>query len=83
MTTLAGKVALVTGGSGSIGGAIAERLATSGTPFTLFATQYLQLASLRHLSLRECGGHARALAVDASGPASRLRSAARAVTSEW
>lgn len=77
MTTsqpLTGKVALVTGGSRSIGAAIARRLATDGAKVALTYSASPQKAAAVVAEIEQAGGRALAIAADAGDPAA-VRSA--------
>jgi 3-oxoacyl-[acyl-carrier protein] reductase len=67
---LTGKVALVTGGSGDIGGAIARRLGAEGAyvVVTYVAAEELAAATVR--DIETAGGHASAQQLDQRSPAS-------------
>lgn len=79
---LAGKVALVTGGSRSIGAAIATRLAADGASVAI--TYYNSADQARHVvqSIEAAGGRALALAADAGDPAA-MRAAVSATFSAF
>ena len=64
--TLAGKVALVTGGSRSLGAAIAKRLAHDGAAVALTYTSSPQKAGEVVLAIEAAGGKALALAADSA-----------------
>ena len=61
---MTGKRALVTGGSGDIGGAICQALAVTGMEVVVHAHGNLARAEAVAASIRECGGRAQALAFD-------------------
>jgi 3-oxoacyl-[acyl-carrier protein] reductase len=71
---LAGKVALVTGGSRSIGAAIARRLATDGAKVAITYSASPQKAAVVVAEIQQVGGQALAIAADAGDPAA-VRSA--------
>lgn len=71
---LAGKVALVTGGSRSIGAAIAKRLAADGAKVALTYSASPHKAAAVVAEIEQAGGQALAIAADAGDPAS-VRSA--------
>ena len=58
------KRALVTGGSGDIGGAIASRLASAGLHVVVHANRNLQRAEQVVAAIRDAGGSAEAVAFD-------------------
>ena len=60
--------ALVTGGSGDIGGAICQALAAIGMEVIVHAHGNLARAEAVVASIRERGGRAQALAFDPNGP---------------
>ncbi|WP_375512876.1 3-oxoacyl-ACP reductase family protein [uncultured Nostoc sp.] len=64
--TLAGKVALVTGGSRGLGAAIAKRLAQDGAAVALTYTSSPQKADEVVLAIEAAGGKALALAADSA-----------------
>src|SRR5437870_8155564 len=64
--TLAGKVALVTGGSRSIGAAIAKRLATDGAAVALTYSASADKANEVVRSIEAAGGKALAIKADAA-----------------
>lgn len=64
MNTLAGKRALVTGASGGLGRAIAERLARDGAHVIVHAYTRLELAESIAAEIRGAGGSAEACAFD-------------------
>jgi len=65
---LAGKVALVTGGSRSIGAAIVRRLAADGAKVALTYSASPQKAAAVVAEIEQTGGHAMAIAADAGDP---------------
>ncbi|KAA0253855.1 MAG: 3-oxoacyl-[acyl-carrier-protein] reductase [Acidobacteria bacterium] len=67
--SLAGKVALVTGGSQGIGEAICRKLAAAGAHVLVAARTAAKAGEVAE-SLRQAGGSAEALALDVSDPAS-------------
>lgn len=69
-TTLAGKRALVTGASGGLGRAIAERLARAGAHVIVHANTRLDAAESTAAALREAGASAEACAFDVTDRAS-------------
>ena len=72
MKTNLQKRALVTGGSGDLGGAICRRLATDGLPVIVHANANLARAEAVVAALRAAGGSAEAVAFDvADGEATR------------
>ena len=71
---LAGKVALVTGGSRSIGAAIARRLAADGAKVALTYSASPDKAAAVVAEIMQAGGQALAIAADAGDPAA-VRSA--------
>ncbi|MEH2122463.1 SDR family NAD(P)-dependent oxidoreductase [Nostoc sp.] len=64
--TLAGKVALVTGGSRSLGAAIAKRLAHDGAAVALTYTSSPQKADEVVLAIEAAGGKALAIRADSA-----------------
>ena len=68
MTTLAGKVALVTGGSGSIGGAIAERLAREGLIVVISYVGFEEGADAALDAVREAGSDGMIVQLDQRDP---------------
>jgi 3-oxoacyl-[acyl-carrier protein] reductase len=70
MTPLAGKRALVTGASGGLGGAIAERLARDGAHVVVHANSRLEVAESVVERIRTSGGSAEACAFDLTDAAS-------------
>jgi NAD(P)-dependent dehydrogenase (short-subunit alcohol dehydrogenase family) len=69
MSTLNGKVALVTGGSRGIGAAIAKRLAVDGAKVVLTYVNGAEAAAKVVKAIEVAGGTALALRADASAPA--------------
>src|SRR6201995_708045 len=65
---LSGKVALVTGGSRSIGAAIAKRLATDGASVAITYTKGADAAASVIKEIERAGGKAIAIQADASDP---------------
>lgn len=74
LKTLAGKVALVTGGSRSLGAAIAKRLAGSGAAVALTYSSSPEKANTVVRTIEESGGRALAIKADA-GSAEQARTA--------
>jgi len=68
MSALAGKVAVVTGGSRGIGRAVAERLARDGAAVVLTYLQREELALQVVAGIEAVGGRAAAIAVDLTRP---------------
>ncbi len=64
MTPLAGKRALVTGASGGLGGAVAERLARDGAHVIVHANTRIDVAEAVAERIRAAGGSAEACAFD-------------------
>jgi 3-oxoacyl-[acyl-carrier protein] reductase len=64
--------ALVTGGSGGIGAAIARKLAAAGCDVLVHANRNLDRAEAVAAEIRVAGGHARALAFDVTDAAATL-----------
>ncbi len=77
--TLAGKVALVTGGSRSIGAAIAKRLAADGAAVALTFSASPDKADAVVRAIQEKGGKAIALKADAGNAAEVKEAVARTV----
>jgi len=67
--SLEGKVALVTGGSGGIGQAIAEALAASGARVAISYSRHPEPAKATVQQIEQAGGKALALLADVSEPA--------------
>ena len=65
---LSGQIAMVTGGSGGIGRAIARALAAAGAKVAVMARSPGNLAETVAL-IKEAGGHAIAIAADVTDPA--------------
>ncbi|CAG9170396.1 Cyclic-di-GMP-binding biofilm dispersal mediator protein [Cupriavidus laharis] len=76
---LAGKIALVTGGSRSIGAAIARRLAADGAAVALTYSASADKAATVVREIEAAGGHAIALAADAGDAAAVRRAVAATV----
>lgn len=76
---LAGKSALVTGGSRSIGAAIAERLAADGASVALTYSASPERAAQVVDKIRAAGGRALAIEADAGDPEAVRRAVARTV----
>ena len=70
MNALKGKVALVTGGSGSIGGAIAERLAHEGAVVVISYVGFEEGANKTLDAVREAGADGMTLVLDQRDPTS-------------
>ncbi|HET7784917.1 MAG TPA: SDR family NAD(P)-dependent oxidoreductase [Myxococcales bacterium] len=66
MNALAGRVALVTGASGGIGGALARRLATAGVRLALGYAGHREAAEALAVEIRRAGGEAIASGADLS-----------------
>ena len=79
-TTLAGRVAVVTGASTGIGAATATRLAASGAKVAVLARRADRLEKLVN-EIEQAGGTALAIAVDVTD-AEAVRAAAERVASE-
>ncbi|HET9148895.1 MAG TPA: SDR family NAD(P)-dependent oxidoreductase, partial [Alphaproteobacteria bacterium] len=77
---LARRVALVTGGGGEIGGAIAKRFASEGAKVTI-ADINADAAERTAAAIRAAGGEAVAQATDVSKPEEAKRAIAKAVSS--
>ncbi len=73
---LAGRVALITGGGGEIGRAIAERFAREGAEVAI-ADLYLEQAKTAAATIREAGGTAIAIETDVADPNSAATAVAR------
>ncbi|APO79014.1 short-chain dehydrogenase/reductase SDR family domain-containing protein (plasmid) [Rhizobium etli 8C-3] len=65
---LSGKTALVTGGSRSIGAAIAKRLAAAGAAVAITYNQSPEKAAAVVTDIEKAGGHAIAIKADAGDP---------------
>ncbi|WP_354674641.1 SDR family oxidoreductase [Cupriavidus alkaliphilus] len=76
---LAGKIALVTGGSRSIGAAIARRLAADGAAVALTYSASPDKAATVVREIEAAGGRAIAIAADAGDPAAVRRAVAATV----
>src|SRR5512145_2459554 len=76
---LAGKVALVTGGSRSIGAAIARRLAADGAAVALTYSASPDKAAAVVRGIEAAGGRALAIAADAGDPAAVRAAVVRTV----
>jgi 3-oxoacyl-[acyl-carrier protein] reductase len=81
MSALAGKRALVTGASGGIGRAIAERLARDGAHVVVHAHRRLDAAEAIAAALRASGGSAEACAFDLTDRAATHAACERLVQS--
>ncbi|MBX3501164.1 MAG: 3-oxoacyl-ACP reductase FabG [Alphaproteobacteria bacterium] len=79
LATLAGKVALVTGGSRSIGAAIARRLAADGAAVALTYSASPDKAAAVVAEIEATGGRAFAIRADAGDPAAVRAAVARTV----
>ncbi|GAA3105215.1 SDR family NAD(P)-dependent oxidoreductase [Nonomuraea salmonea] len=79
---LAGKVVLVTGGSGSIGAAMAEAFAAEGAHVALTFRDNAQRAEELARVIGERGGRAMVVKYDLADPAA-IRSCVSAVLDEW
>jgi NAD(P)-dependent dehydrogenase (short-subunit alcohol dehydrogenase family) len=75
---LAGRVALISGGGGEIGGAIARLFAAEGAEVAV-ADLDPDKSEMVARAILECGGHARAFAVDVADEASTKAAVARSV----
>ena len=82
MNVLKGKVALVTGGSGSIGGAIAERLALEGATVVVSYVGFEEGAERTLDAVRKAGADGMTLALDQRDPES-IESAIRQVVDQY
>ncbi len=78
---LAGKVALVTGGSRGIGRAIVERFAGDGADVVFFYRGNADAAREVVAAVRAAGGHAEAMQVDVADPAAAARAVEQVVES--
>jgi NAD(P)-dependent dehydrogenase (short-subunit alcohol dehydrogenase family) len=78
---LSGKVAVVTGGTGVLGGAIATGLARAGAKVGVIGRRKMQGAAVVEV-IRELGGNAEALVADVLDPAS-LRKARDTLEQTW
>ena len=65
--SLENKLALVTGASGSIGSAVAKRLAGEGASVLVHYSASRESAEAVVRAIRQAGGNAEALAADLSG----------------
>ena len=79
MTKLAGKVALVTGGSRGIGAAIAKRLAHEGATVVLTYNSSATQADAVVTEIEQAGGKSLAIAADNADPAAIQAAVARTV----
>ena len=79
MTKLAGKVALVTGGSRGIGAAIAKRLAHEGANVVLTYNSSATQADAVVTEIEQAGGKSLAIAADNADPAAIQAAVARTV----
>jgi NAD(P)-dependent dehydrogenase (short-subunit alcohol dehydrogenase family) len=79
MTSLQGKVAIVTGGSREIGAAMAEALAGAGAAVVIAHHAEPELAEVAVARIREAGGQAITEVADLSSVAENQRLVARAV----
>ena len=79
MTELAGKVALVTGGSRGIGAAIARQLADDGAAVALTYARAAQHAAAVAQSIEDKGGRAIVVQADQADPAAAARAVERTV----
>ena len=79
MTSLKGKVAIITGGSREIGAAMAEALAEAGSAVIIAYQEASALAEAVVSRIRESGGQAQALQADLSNVADNQRLIAQTV----